>query len=128
LFLRLAEAGGRLANLPNTLLLYRLRVGSDSLMKRAQAKEFEQKVVRAARIRRGLSVGPQVRTEKPSTYHDNGRGSWALWSHYASNGGYQTTAIRYAWRAVRSEPFELSSWKAMFRPYLRGRPKTRISR
>jgi len=129
LYLRLAEIG-RLANLPDVLLLYRLRLGSINRTQGALQTQYGRKVVQDARVRRGLPFNALATfdLDKDLVQIDHGKGSWALWSHYAFNGGYQRTAIRYGWRAVRSEPFELSSWKAMFRPYLRGRPKTRISR
>lgn len=123
LFLRLAERGGRLANLPETLLLYRLRVGSDSRMKRTLARQHGRKVIDAARVRRGLPVGvnPHKRGEtcaKPERRF----ATWALWSHYAFNGGYVSTARRYALRAVICAPFEPSCWKAVLRSYFRTPP------
>ena len=112
LYLRLAEIG-RLANLPDIMLLYRLRLGSVNRTQRALQEQYGPKIVRDARIRRGLPVGPDIVDSKQvSIQSDDGRGSWALWSHYAFNGGYRDTARRYAWRAIRSEPLAVSSWKA----------------
>ncbi len=119
LYLRLAEIG-LLANLPDILLLYRLRLGSVNRTQRALQAQCEAILVRDARIRRGLPVGPEVADTKPASIaSDDGRGSWALWSHYAFNGGYRSTARRYGWRAICSEPLAIASWKAMLRPYLR---------
>jgi glycosyltransferase involved in cell wall biosynthesis len=119
LYLRLAEIG-RLANLPDILLLYRQRLGSANRTKQSLWEQYEGKIVREARIRRGLSVGPDVVDLKQgSIQSDDGRGSWAGWSHWASNGGYRDTAWRYALRALRSEPLAAASWKALLRLYVR---------
>jgi glycosyltransferase involved in cell wall biosynthesis len=122
LYLRLAEIG-RLANLPDILLLYRQRLGSANRTNYVLQEQYKRKVVREARIRRGLPVGSDiVDLKQGSIQTDDGSGSWASWSHWAFNGGYQDTARRYAWRALRSEPLAASSWKALLRPYLRGAP------
>jgi glycosyltransferase involved in cell wall biosynthesis len=119
LYLRLAEIG-RLANLPNIMLLYRLRLGSVNRTRRTLQEQYGRKAVRDAQIRRGLPISPDVVDLKQgSIQSDTGRGSWASWSHDAFNGGYRDTARQYAWRALRSEPLAASSWKALLRPYLR---------
>jgi len=119
LYLRLAEIG-RLANLPDILLLYRQRLGSANRTKHSLWEQYGRKIVREARIRRGLPVGPDVVDLKQgSIQSDDGRGSWASWSHWAFNGGYRDTAWRYAWRALRSEPLAAASWKALRRLYVR---------
>jgi glycosyltransferase involved in cell wall biosynthesis len=122
LYLRLAEIG-RLANLPDFLLLYRQRLGSVNRTQQALQDQYRDKIVRDARIRRSLPVGPDlVDSEEATIQADTGCGSWAKWSHEAFNGGYRSTAQRYAWRALRSEPLAVSSWKAVLRPYLRNMP------
>jgi glycosyltransferase involved in cell wall biosynthesis len=125
LYLRLAEIG-RLANLPDILSLYRLRLGSINRTQQALQERYGRKILRDARTRRGLPVSPDpVDSEQGSIQVDDGCGSWALWSHYAFNGGYRSTAQRYAWRALRSEPLAVSSWKAVLRPYFRNPPSKR---
>jgi GT2 family glycosyltransferase len=122
LYLRLAETG-RLANLPDVLLLYRQRMGSASRTKASLDEQYKRKVVRDARIRRGLPISLDIVDLKQDLNQpDDGRGSWAEWSHWAFNGGYRDTALRYAWRALRSEPLAASSWKALFRPYFHSAP------
>jgi glycosyltransferase involved in cell wall biosynthesis len=114
LYLRLAEIG-RLANLPDLLLLYRQREDSFCRARRALVYQYRPKVIHDARIRRGLPV----------------RGSWASWSHDAFHCGYPHMARLFAWRAIRSEPLAISSWKALLRPYFvkaaRGKPVSRSS-
>ena len=122
LYLRLAEIG-RLANLPDVLLLYRLRLGSINRTQRALQEQYGRKILRDAYIRRGLPGGPDLPDpEQARIQSDDDRGIWALWSHYAFNGGYPATAQRYGWRALCSEPLTVSSWKAALRPYLRSPP------
>jgi glycosyltransferase involved in cell wall biosynthesis len=122
LYLRLAEIG-RLANLPDTLLLYRLRLGSINRTQRALQAQYGSKVLRDARVRRGLPTSAEIaKPQEARVETDDGRGSWALWSHCAFNGGYQSTARCYAWRAIRSEPLAAASWKAMLRTYIRNPP------
>jgi len=118
-----ARRDGRLANLPDCLLLYRQRLGSVNRTQQALQDQYRRKIVRDARIRRSLPVGPDLLdSEEARIQADNGRGSWAKWSHEAFIGGYRSTAQRYAWRALLSEPLAMSSWKAVLRPYLRNMP------
>jgi hypothetical protein len=124
LYLRLAEIG-RLANLPDILLLYRQRFGSINRTQQELQNYYRPKVFRDARIRRDLPADPEVpNSKKASIQADDGRGSWAGWSHDAFYGGYLMTARRYAWRAIRSEPFAVASWKAILREYFRVSSRT----
>jgi glycosyltransferase involved in cell wall biosynthesis len=117
LYLRLAEIG-RLANLPDILLLYRLRLGSIGRTQLALQVENFPRLIRDARIRRKLPVDPDIVGQKQAWIHsDDGHGAWAYWSRDALNGGYRNTARVYAWRAICSEPLAVSSWKALLRPY-----------
>ena len=117
LYLRLAEIG-RLANLPDILVLYRQRLGSMNRTKQALHEQCRRKASNDARIRRGLPVSPDIpNSEKAAIECGDARGIWARWSHDAFNGGYLKTARRYAWRAIRSEPLAVSSWKALLREY-----------
>jgi glycosyltransferase involved in cell wall biosynthesis len=126
LYLRLAEIG-RLANLPDLLLLYRQRQTSFCRARRTLVDQNRPKVIYDARIRRGLPVCPEtVIWQQVSIQSDDRRGIWASWSRDAFNCGYPNTARRYAWRAIRSEPLAISSWKALLRPVfrqaMRGKP------
>jgi hypothetical protein len=122
LYLRLAEIG-QLANLPDILLLYRRRLGSINRTQRALQAQLRPKVLREACIRRGLPIDSDIPDCKEASIEpDTGRGSWADWSHDAFNGGYLSTARQYAWRAIRSEPLAVASWKAILREYFRDAP------
>jgi glycosyltransferase involved in cell wall biosynthesis len=115
IYLRLAEIG-RLANLPDILLLYRLRFESIGHAQRDVQDQYRPKVVHDARTRRRLLVGPVIRQFAVRPPIDP-RGCWADWSQLAFNNGYQNTSRRYAWRAIRSNPWAVSSWKAVLRQY-----------
>jgi len=120
LYLRLAEIG-RLANLPDILLLYRMRLEALGHAQRDLQDRYRPKVVNDAFVRRGLLADRNI-ARFPIRPPIETRGRWAYWSHCAFNSGYQTTARRYAWRAIRSEPLAVSSWKAVLRPYFRRSP------
>jgi hypothetical protein len=122
LYLRLAEIG-RLANLPDILLLYRQRLGSINRTHRLFQDQDGSKVLRDARKRRGLPLGQEFLDRNPvSIQPDNDHENWADLSHSAFAGGYLKTARQYAWRAIRAQPLALSSWKAVLREYFRDVP------
>jgi glycosyltransferase involved in cell wall biosynthesis len=118
IYLRLAEIG-RLANLPDILLLYRLRLGSVNRTRYELQEQRRPVIVRNARLRRGLPIDSDTKGLKQASIQpDDGQESWAIWSHDAFNGGYLDTARRYAWRAIRYDPLAVPSWKAILRAYL----------
>src|SRR5262249_2749281 len=81
LYLRLAEIG-RLANLPDILLLYRWRLGSCDRTRSSLWPRYAKMAVQDARIRRGLSIVPDIANlEQASIRPDDGRASWAAWSY-----------------------------------------------
>lgn len=122
LYLRLAETG-QLANLPDILLLYRLRRGSINHTQRLLQDQDGPRILEDAFTRRGLPVGPgQTHWKQGSTQPDGGQEDWAELSHSAFVGGYLDTARRYAWRALRFQPLAVSSWKALLREYFRSVP------
>ena len=122
LHLRLAEVG-RVANLPDILLLYRRRFGSLSRSSSALQDQYRRRICNDARTRRRLPVIPDVVDLKQvSTLTDDDREDWAHWAHSAFNGGYLQTARRYAWRAMSARPLAVSSWKAVLREFFRSRP------
>jgi hypothetical protein len=98
-------------------LLYRLRLGSIGHAQRDLQDQYRPKVVHDARTRRGLPVGPEI-AQFPKRLPIRLRESWAYWSRLAFHGGHPITA-RCAWRAIRSDPLAVSSWKAVLRGYFR---------
>ena len=111
LFLRLAEMG-RLVNLPEPLLRYRLHLGS-IVHKRADLKtNVLAAVLQDARRRRGLPALedrelPQHRGLTAAEHERN----WVWW---ALAGGNAKTARKHAWGVWRRRPFSAGSWRAFY--------------
>ena len=110
LFLRLATVG-RLANLPDLLLDYRLHHGSATFRKHARQAELVPRVVAEAYAARG--------TEMPA---DWSREAWtprppkeqlSQWAWRALADGKVAHARRFAWRALRHAPASAGSWKLL---------------
>jgi len=117
LFLRLAERG-RLANLPDVLLKYRLHLGSIGYKKRIQQQSAAAAVVRAACERRGLDIpasdDPALLRPRSAGYHH------ATWAKWALRAGNAATARKHAFAALRKSPFSLRSWKVAARIVRKG--------
>jgi glycosyltransferase involved in cell wall biosynthesis len=113
LFLRLAEVG-RLANLPEVLLSYRVHLGSLSHQATVfQRQRHAQAVVWASR-RRGLpepvlAPAPELRdlSARPSRTH-------VMWAWWAIDSGHLRTARKHALVAVRRAPLDLESWRVAY--------------
>jgi hypothetical protein len=106
LYLRLAEIG-RLANLPDILLLYRQRPESTNRIHYAVQRQFLAKVVREARIRRGLPTAPEIGADCDALsawFESFVCPSWANLSRDAFYGGNLETALAgtLGARSVRS--------------------------
>jgi glycosyltransferase involved in cell wall biosynthesis len=126
LFLRLAEYG-RLANLPDLLLLYRQHPDNVSRLRKGDQRRGQDKALREAYARRGLPesslpVRPQVPEELP--WAD----AWHNWACWAIEDGNLWTARRYAWRLLREESFSPRSCKLVLRALtgLRRAPARRL--
>ena len=111
LFLRLAEHG-KLMNLPEIVLKWRLHPGSTGATKTKRQAIVKDRVVREAHERRGIAytAAPAVveadQIERPG---DTQR-MWAWWALGAKNVG---AARKLAWAALRQSPFNRSSWMTM---------------
>ena len=116
LYLRLAERG-RLANLPEILLLSRQHVTRVSNLRAGEQRRTLDTVLREARRRRGLAASqslpmPAVPERTPTVE------CWRRWAREATEGGHLRTARRYAWAAFRAEPARLRSWQILARALL----------
>ena len=110
LFLRLAEVG-KLANLPEVLLLYRQHFESVGFTKVESQTLTVVEIARAAHQRRGLPV-PEYKPGKPQVLGPiDHRTNWLWWALEAGNVG---TARRQALALLRSQPFSRDSWNAMY--------------
>ena len=117
LFLRLAERG-RLANLPDVLLKYRLHLESIGYRKRIQQQKAIAAAVRAACERRGMDIpasgDPALLRPRSAGYHH------ATWAKWALKGGNAATARKHAFAALHKSPFSLRSWKVAARTVRKG--------
>jgi glycosyltransferase involved in cell wall biosynthesis len=115
LFLRLAERG-RLTNLPEVLLKYRVHASnysSDFLPHHAQAHRALWEMIHDARQRRNL---PPVSTPPVpiNTVVTSAPAEREKWGWMALSSGQVQTARKYAIRALASAPFSLSAWRLAY--------------
>ena len=116
LFLRLAEVG-KLANLPEVLLLYRQHFESVGFTKVESQTLTVVEIARAAHRRRGLKF-PEFEPGVPQLLRPlDHRRNWSWWALRAGNLG---TARRHAFALLRQAPLDKESWRAMYCA-LRGR-------
>jgi len=121
LFLRLAEVG-RLANLPDVLLHYRLHTGSI-----CHTREKDQDAIRPelyADVYRRRGIQPPAESDGQKKSSDRSLAEPGerdkLWGWWALIGGNVRTARKYAFRTLRSAPLASDSWRLMYCA-LRGR-------
>jgi glycosyltransferase involved in cell wall biosynthesis len=111
LFLRLAEIG-RLANLPEELLLYRQHTQSVNRTRHAEQAKLADECVREAYRRRGKDVPSGWRfIPKPKPSRDEQLLTWA-WR--AMKEGNVPVARRHAMARWKSSPFSIESWRLLF--------------
>lgn len=108
-FLRLAEVG-RLANLPDTLLLYRLHLHSASVARRRETLAAARLAVAAACRRRGIADagGPLPPGAQACPRQFDVQRAWA-WS--AVEAGHPATARKYALRVLCRNFWFHESWR-----------------
>jgi glycosyltransferase involved in cell wall biosynthesis len=112
LWLRLAEIG-RLANLPEVHLKYRLHPQS---ITRARGVEQYAVLVRAiadARRRRGLPPVPPPDSDPPTQTPDELEW-WRFLGWMALKSGYVATARKYGLRCCRRRPLWIESWRLLY--------------
>jgi glycosyltransferase involved in cell wall biosynthesis len=109
LFLRMAEVG-RLANLPEVLLHYRMHLSSVCHTHKDEQAELRVKLYAETWERRGLPQGDLTPpTSSIKTESDQHR----LWAWWALQDGNLRTARRHAFRSVRKAPFHKESWRVL---------------
>jgi glycosyltransferase involved in cell wall biosynthesis len=110
LFLRLAERG-RLANLGQTLLKYRLHDRSVSHLQRSLQMEEMQTILAAAHARRGSHPPDRLRCHMgpaPSLH-----GQRIAWAWMALGSRFTTSARKNALAAVRMAPWSYAAWRVL---------------
>jgi glycosyltransferase involved in cell wall biosynthesis len=108
LYLRLGEIG-RLANLPDVLLRYRLHFGSWNALQARKQHRSVQAVVDEARERRGLGAAPPLSIEYPA----NAAELRARWGYSAVAAGNHRTALKHAIRCVAARPWKPAWWRLL---------------
>ncbi len=110
LFYRFAEIG-KLANLPDVLLKYRLHLKSIGHTKTVKQMESAYVALSQAHRRRGLEPpkAPVVQDTKPISVSEI-HCKWAWW---ALNGRNIATARRHAFLGVLRDPFSKYAWKTL---------------
>lgn len=106
LWLRLGEVG-RLANLEEPLLIYRRSQTGMVATNAHRRMPALERALRDAWQRRGLPGEPEMPRQHLRTSADLFR----QWGWLALDSGQTATARRYAWKAVRTQPWTWRSWK-----------------
>jgi len=113
LWLRLGEVG-KLANLRDTVLQFRVHEGSISESKRHQQRAFAKTACDRASARRGLP--PMFDAAEPWRPGKDraSRHKYALqYAWWAMNSGEHRTASVYGVRAIRAIPWSTAGWKVL---------------
>lgn len=121
LYLRLAEKG-RLANLPDCLLEFRRHPDSVTAVGSAERERSRKlAILYEAAERRGL-VGRRIELREFPVARS--RAAWhAEWAFRIwKRGGNLRVARKHLWRALRSNPFARSVWRAFICVLLRSKP------
>ncbi len=113
LWLRLAELG-KLANLRQVVLRYRLHAGSVSETEGPMQRAAAQRACESAWRRRGIEGRFEAidhwrpGNDKESRHKFALQYGWVAWNH-----GHTQTWRNYAWQALRLRPCALSSWRLL---------------
>ena len=116
LFLRLAEVG-KLANLPDTLMKFRLNAKSMGHTQRSEQKQCANLATIEAHQRRGLE--PPILSDSSSEPHKSISDLHRQWTWWALGSGNVATARKHAILALARQPLAVESWK-VFACALRG--------
>lgn len=105
LWLRLAERG-RLANLPEPLLMCRIHPGNFTFINEERGRQAAQAALADAARRRGCPVPSFSSAPPPQSAAERQR----AWSRSALYAGHHRTARKHAFAAWRHAPGQLDSW------------------
>tara|TARA_A100001391_G_scaffold168215_3_gene128733 strand:- start:347 stop:1261 length:915 start_codon:yes stop_codon:yes gene_type:complete len=109
LWLRLGEIG-QLANLPDTVIRYRIHSGSISGANRELQRAFAKTVQQMACKRRGTDVEFTADAHwRPGTSRKSRQSFAAKYAWLAFNHQHLDTFRHYAWQAIRLRPFSTTS-------------------
>jgi hypothetical protein len=109
LFLRLAEIG-KLANLPDVLLKYRLHFNSVCHTHNDIQGPLKMKLYAETRARRGIGSSDDSKAiAAPKSESEQHR----LWAWWALKAGNVSTARKHALKTWRHAPFSGESWRVI---------------
>ena len=114
LWLRLGEVG-KLGNVPQTVLKFRLHEGSVSEKKGLEQRKFARMACERAWQRRGMTdaVFEAAEPWRPGTDAESRMGFALKYGWWAFNSGERRTALHYGVRAVRAKPLRAEPWKLL---------------
>lgn len=114
LWLRLGEVG-RLGNVPQTVLQFRLHEGSVSETKRVEQRRFARMACERAWQRRGITDGTFEAEEpwRPGGDADSKLKFALQYGWWAFNSGHRRTALHYGVKAVQAKPLRPDGWKLL---------------
>jgi glycosyltransferase involved in cell wall biosynthesis len=123
LWLRMAEIG-RLANIPEFLVKYRMHETSVSTKSFQLQRELSQQASAEAAMRRGISNPYQRENHRSDGSHESELNfalnyGWQAWSW-----GFRATSRHFALRALHHDPLSLAAWKLLAFGSLKRSPKT----
>jgi glycosyltransferase involved in cell wall biosynthesis len=113
LWLRLAEVG-RLANIPEVVLTYRIHAESISEAKGQRQRDAMRRACALAWVRRGIRGHFEGNShwrpgrDAASLHRFALQYGWTAWAQ-----GHRDAWRSYAWQALRSRPFDRASWKLL---------------
>jgi glycosyltransferase involved in cell wall biosynthesis len=116
LFLRLAEHGGRMANLPLILTKYRMHLRSTCHTESARVPDMVQNILQEARRRRGLPEIPFIKSNNLNNpaKPDRPLDYWKKWGWWALNSGYISSARKHARQCLIHAPLSKETWQLLF--------------
>jgi glycosyltransferase involved in cell wall biosynthesis len=113
LWLRLGEVG-KLANVPHTVLKFRLHEGSVSETKRVEQRKFAKMACERAWQRRGITGTFEAEEPWRPGNDAASKMEYALrYGWWAFNSGQRRTAAHYARLAIKAMPLRPAGWKLL---------------
>jgi glycosyltransferase involved in cell wall biosynthesis len=121
LWLRLGEIG-KLANLREPVLRYRMHSSSISAQTQSQMHVTARRACERAWQRRGIRGNFEATEDwRPRPDRDSRHKFMLLYGWWAFNSRERQTAIIYGWRAIRAKPLEPDGWRlflcALLKPF-----------
>lgn len=124
LWLRLAEIG-RLANLADIVLKYRIHDTSISGSRREQQREMCQRACEAAWSRRGVKACFDYKDWRMDESRESRLEFFLSYGWQAWNYGFSESWRHYALKSIRLAPFSIAAWKLLIAGALKQPPRSR---